>query len=347
MKNHVKPFLILVSSLILFFGVSSLWSESGVVAYLEGDVSIEKPGSSRRIAAIGDAVGNGDTLYTASESFVEITMESGSTVSIDSDSVFNFGEIADSEAPSRKRGFFRVLLGSVSFKLRNLAHEPDVGTPLSVCAVRGTDFTVYTAADGTSMTVVSDGLVEVSAGGQSTLLAADQGVEVAAGLGLGETFDAKYGFVRYDAFAKQALSRLEEHPSLVIEDYTKQLEKYIEDGKFYLEAHEFNMAELIKVRSKVPEIREKEGDDAAERYLKEELGPLQERGFNLNATYRYHFISALFLRRYVISSIYIQMRTLYLDDTDNADWLAFSRAFNEFLELYEEGLIPFLEVEDL
>ena len=347
MKNHVKPFLILVSSLILFFGVSSLWSESGVVAYLEGDVSIEKPGSSRRIAAIGDTAGNGDTLYTASESFVEITMESGSTVSIDSDSVFNFGEIADTESPSRKRGFFRVLLGSVSFKLRNLAREPDIGSPLAVMAVRGTDFTVYTAADGTSMTVVSDGLVEVSAGGQSTLLAADQGVEVAAGLGLGETFDAKYGFVRYDAFAKQALEKSRSDITSSLNSITDQLIKYAEEGEFYLNSWNTNYEEVREVRKQIDSVRKEKGDVLWMRIFNEELNSLQVRSLDLNRTYRYNFISALYLRRYVLTSYYIRMRTEFLTDTQNQVWQDFLKSYRAVLDVYETKLIPFLEDEDL
>jgi len=326
---------------------SCLQAESGFLAYLEGDVRIEKPGIPLREALIGDVTGTGDSIYTGKDSFVEITMDSGSTVSIDSGSVFNFGEITDSRSESRKRGFFRVLLGSISFKLRGLAREPDIGTPLAVLAVRGTDFTVYTSPDGASMTVVSDGLVEVSSGGKSALLAADQGVAVAAGVGLGETFDAKKGFVRYDAFVKQALTRLEDNPAPVIEAYTEQLENFIKEGEFYLKSFDTNKTELRAVKAKVPDIREKDGDDAASKYIAEELGPLQRRSFDLNGTYRYHFISALFLRRYVISSIYIRMRTLYLTEPDNPGWLAFTDAYDNFINLYEQRLIPLLEDEDL
>ncbi|RKX97142.1 MAG: hypothetical protein DRZ90_07230 [Spirochaetes bacterium] len=331
--------------LMMFSGM--LWAESGVLSYLEGRVTLEKPGGPQMSAEIGDTLVSGDTLYTDSKSFAEVALTSGSTLSIKEGSVFNFGEIVDSDSSSGKRGFFRVLLGNVSFKFKNLLHEPEIGTPLSVLAVRGTDFTVYTSPDGASLTVVSDGLVEVSSGGQTTLLAADQGVEVSAGLGLGETFDARKGFVRYDAFVKQALSRLEENPVLVIEAYTEQLENYIEEGKYFLDSFDTNMVELRAVKGKVPEIREKEGDEAALIYIGDSLGPLQERGFELNGNYRYHFISALFLRRYVISSIYIRMRTLYLSEPDNPGWLAFAEAYGDFINLYEQRLIPLLEDEDL
>ncbi len=338
---------IIISVLFLSVFTTALWSESGVLSYLEGRVTLERSGSPQKPAEIGDTLVSGDTLYTDSKSFAEVELASGSTLSIKEGSVFNFGEIADNDSKSGKRGFFRVLLGNVSFKFKNLLREPEVGTPLAVLAVRGTDFTVYTAPDGASMTVVSDGLVEVSSGGQTVLLAADQGVEVAAGLGLGEIFDARKGFVRYDAFVKQALSRLEESPGAAVSEYSAQLEKFIEEGKFFLESHDTNMAQLIEVRSKVPQIREKDGDAAAAKFIAEELGPLQNRGFELNATYRYHLISAFFLRRYVISSIYIQMRTRFLNDSKNPKWMAFNKVYNDFLDLYELQLIPLLEDEDL
>lgn len=331
----------------LTFITGVLLADSGVLAYVEGRVTLERAGSGQQNAVIGDTVRTGDTLYTAADSFAEITLESGSTVSIEEGSVFNIGEVADPEAKSRKRGFFRVLLGSVKFKFRNLTREPDVGTPLAVCSVRGTDFTVYTAPDGASMTIVSDGLVEVSSGGESALLSADEGIEVVAGLGLGEPFDVRKGIIRYDAFVKQALTRFDDDPSAAIKAYTEQLLEYIEEGEFYLKSFETNMGELISVRSKVPEIRSREGDEAANKYMAEKLGPLQDRGFELNSTYRFHFISAFFMRRYVISSIYVRMRTRYLTDRDNPDWIDFSKAYMEFTNLYEQRLIPLLEVEDL
>ena len=334
---------------LIFLNVFSgfLWAESGNISYLEGLVTLERSGRNQSSVSIGDTVGNGDTLYTSSDSFVEIEMSSGSIISIKEDSIFNFGEISDPESDTRKRGFLRVLLGSVSFKLRNLLREPDIGTPLAVCSVRGTDFTVFTAPDGASMTVVSDGLVEVSAGGNTTLLAADQGIEIVAGLGLGDIFDAKHGFVRYDAFVKQALARLNENPAMAIDEYTGQLQKYIEEGEYFLKSHDTNMAELIAVRTKVQGIRDTVGDEAASKFIAEKLGPLQERGFELNTTYRHYLISAFFLRRYVVSSIYVQMRTRYLTDSENTKWKTFSSAYNMFLKLYEEQLIPLLEDEDL
>ncbi len=335
----------IVIAFIFISGV--LWADSGVLAYIEGQVTLERAGSGQQDAIIGDTIRTGDSLYTGTAGFVEITLESGSTISIDAGSVFNMGEISDPEAKSRKRGFFRVLLGSVSFKFRNLTREPDVGTPLVVCSVRGTDFTVYAAPDGASMTIVTDGLVEVSSGGENVLLSADEGVEVVAGLGLGEPFDVKKGLVRYDAFVKQALTRFDNDPSGTLRAYTEQLLEYIEEGEFFLESFKTNMDELISVRSKVPEIRSRDGDEAANKYMAVELGPLQDRGLELNSTYRFHFISALFMRRYVISSIYVHMRTRYLTDRDNPYWIEFSEVYVDFKNLYEQRLIPLLEVEDL
>ena len=335
----------IVIALTFFSG--ALWADSGSLSFIEGQVTLEKAGAGQQIAVIGDPVQVGDTVYTGSDGFAEISLTSGSIISIQAGSVFNVGEVSDPEAESRKRGFFRVLLGNVAFKFRNLTQEPDVGTPLAVCSVRGTDFTVYTAPDGASMTVVSDGLVEVSSGGESTLLAADEGVEVVAGLGLGEPFDAKTGIVRYDAFVSQALTRIENSPSDTLISYTELLQDYIVEGEYFLESHDTNMEELVAAKAELVEIRSSKGDEAANTYIVDILGPLQERGLELNSTYRFHFISAFYMRRYVVSSIYVHMRTVYLTETDNHVWTDFTKVYIEILELYEKRLMPLLEVEDL
>ncbi len=331
--------------LMMFSGI--LWAESGVLSYLEGRVTLEKPGGPQMSAEIGDTLVSGDTLYTDSKSFAEVALTSGSTLSIKEGSVFNFGEIVDSDSSSGKRGFFRVLLGNVSFKFKNLLHEPEIGTPLSVLAVRGTDFTVYTSPDGASLTVVSDGLVEVSSGGQTTLLAADQGVEVSAGLGLGETFDARKGFVRYDAFVKQALERTDLDPVGSLNAIAEQFYEYAQDGKFYLDSWKTNYEEVQKTRSQIDLTRDKKGDEAAAEIMQTIMKPLQLRSLDLNRTYRFNFISGLYLRRYVISSYYIRFRTKFLTDTGNPEWQKFLEAYKDVLDVYDNQLIPFLEDEDL
>ncbi len=338
---------IIISVLFLSVFTTALWSESGVLSYLEGRVTLERSGSPQKPAEIGDTLVSGDTLYTDSKSFAEVELASGSTLSIKEGSVFNFGEIADNDSKSGKRGFFRVLLGNVSFKFKNLLREPEVGTPLAVLAVRGTDFTVYTAPDGASMTVVSDGLVEVSSGGQTVLLAADQGVEVAAGLGLGETFDARKGFVRYDAFVQQALERSDSDPVGSLNAIAEQFYEYAQDGKFFLDSWKTNYEEVQKTRSQIDLTREKKGDEAAAEIMQTIMKPLQLRSLDLNRTYRFNFISGLYLRRYVISSYYIRFRTKFLTDTGNPEWQKFLEAYKDVLDVYDNQLIPFLEDEDL
>jgi hypothetical protein len=326
---------------------AAAWADSGSLSFIEGQVTLEKAGAGQQIAVIGDTVQVGDTVYTGSDGFAEISLSSGSIISIQAGSVFNVGEVSDPEAESRKRGFFRVLLGNVAFKFRNLTQEPDVGTPLAVCSVRGTDFTVYTAPDGASMTVVSDGLVEVSSGGESTLLAADEGVEVVAGLGLGEPFDARTGFVRYDAFVGQALERIDENPISSILTYSNELARYVKEGEFFLLSWNTNYEEVKLAKEQIVKIREEQGDEIAEQRKLELVIPLQLRSLDLVRTYRFNFLSGLYLRRYVLSSMYIHVRSQYLANSESQEWIEFISAYDDFLKLYDTQLIPFLEDEDL
>ncbi len=334
---------------LIFAAVSadSLCAAEGRLAYVEGNVILEKTGGIQKPAEIGENVSAGDTLYTASDSRADLELLSGSTVIIGADSVFNVGEIADSEAETRKKGFFRVLLGSVSFKFRNLTQEPEIGTPLTVCSVRGTDFTVYTAPDGTSMTVVSDGLVEVTSGRAAALLSAGQGVKAVVGLGLGEPFEAKKGHIRYEDFVDEALTRMDEDPSLVLISLIDQMKEYVEQGEFFVESYRINREKVIAVREQVNSVFEDQGKEAGEKMRQMEYLPLQERGLDLALTSRYYILSAFMMRRYTFSSLYIHIRCNYLQNPNDPIWSEFSTTYQKFLDIYDNRLIPLLEEEDL
>ncbi len=336
-----------VSILLLLTLSTGLWADSGVLAYVEGSVTLERSGGVQQDAAIGDTLRTGDTIYTASGGFAEIKLDSGSSVSISEGSVFNIGEVVDSQSKSRKRGFFRVLLGSVAFKFRSLTTEPQIGNPLAVCSVRGTEFSVYTAADGSLMTVVTDGLVEVSTGAQSTLLGADQGVEVISGVGLGETFEVKKGHLRYEDFAHEALVRIDENPSGSLTGIADQMEVLIAEGELFLAGWNTNHEEYNRLKNIVGDIRREKGDEEGDAAYKNQLLPVVNRGLELNTTYRYYLLSALSIRRHILTGYYIRLRSRYLNDTENPEWKEFKLAYTQVLNLYEENLIPLLEDEDL
>ncbi|MDT8298114.1 MAG: FecR family protein, partial [Spirochaetaceae bacterium] len=312
----------------------------------EGDVTLETSEGAQSYAEIGDAVNVGDTLYTAKDSLAEISLQGGSTVTIEAGSVFNVDEVAAPEIETRKRSFFRVVLGAVSFKFRNITDEPEVGTNITVCSVRGTDFTVYSAPDGASLTVVSDGLVEVTSGGASALLPAGAGVEAVVGLGLGEPFEAKKGVYRYDQFVEESFKRMDDDPIGQLSAITETLIQYAKDGAYYLDAWNTNYDEVNAQRQIASEIREKDGADAAEEFEIEKIIPLQYRSLDLNRTYRYHFLSGLFLRRYILSGYYLRVRTRFMNDTENQQWMDFLEAYTNVLQTYENFIVSNLDDED-
>jgi hypothetical protein len=339
LRNFVLTILVLSAAV-------SLNAASGVLTYIEGNVTLETSEGAQGYAEIGDAVNVGDTLYTAKDSLAEISLQGGSTVTIEAGSVFNMDEVAAPEIETRKRSFFRVVLGAVSFKFRNIADEPEVGTNLTVCSVRGTDFTVYSAPDGASLTVVSDGLVEVTSGGASALLPAGSGVEAVAGLGLGEPFEAKKGVYRYDQFVEESFQRMDDDPIGQLSAITETLIQYAKDGEYYLDAWNTNYDEVNEQRLQESLIREKDGDTAAKEYRLAYVTPLQLRSLDLNRTYRYHFLSGMYLRRYILSSYYTRMRTRFLTDIHSPQWIDFDSAYSRVLQIYEDILVSNLDDED-
>jgi hypothetical protein len=93
------------------------------------------------------------------------------------------------EDKGKKQSVLSVTLGEVAFKFRRAAsEEPLIATNSTVAGVRGTDFTVYSGADGSTLIAVENGMVEVEAAGKSVELVKDEAVEVRPGEPPGQKF---------------------------------------------------------------------------------------------------------------------------------------------------------------
>ncbi|MEE8441336.1 MAG: FecR family protein, partial [Spirochaetia bacterium] len=188
--NSLPTKRIILGLLVAALGAAVAFAQDGEVVYVDyPEVEIRRPGGVTILADFGDAVRTGDSVITTRFGEAEIKLADGGTVSIARDTIYQIQVVQSGGAPQT---VMSVALGSVRFRFNTIAgrREPVVGAPTAVAGVRGTEFTAYVAADGATVFVVDEGMVDVFAEGGSVQLVGGQGVEVAPGERPGEPFDA-------------------------------------------------------------------------------------------------------------------------------------------------------------
>jgi hypothetical protein len=161
---------ILLALLFSFF-IGTAFSESlGEISSVKGRVSIQSGSSSAKPASVKTPVSEGDLIVTQSDSEAVISLTTGSVIKVGPEARMKINKnTVKSEGVSSFS--ISVSAGSISAKVAKLKGSSDsfsVYTPSAVAGIRGTDFSVATAADGTSKVQVSEGDVAVSRGAGST-----------------------------------------------------------------------------------------------------------------------------------------------------------------------------------
>lgn len=131
---------------------------------VNGSVSVESTdGKSKAAAKNGMAVAVGFLIRTAASAKADLALADGSLITIGERSaiVLNRNIIGTKD---RKNTSFGVLMGGMKLKVNKLTGKDEfkVQTPTAVAAVRGTDFEVALASDGSTMVAVSEGKVNVA-----------------------------------------------------------------------------------------------------------------------------------------------------------------------------------------
>lgn len=163
MKKIGVCFLLLL--LIPLFGVYSQRSSlSGEMVYLEGYVDVHRDGELMdwRDVDIGFELEQYDLVETGDDGYAEIEVETpssrGNMVRVFEDTAFYF-DFGDSGGKDQTK--FEMLTGSLALKVQKLTGSGDVvvKTESAVMGVRGTDFTVTAAPEGSVLVTCKEGSV--------------------------------------------------------------------------------------------------------------------------------------------------------------------------------------------
>jgi len=162
-KLYIRAFVVI---LLLFIVALPSFTEEvqGEIVYIEGSVDIYRDGSKLdwRSVDIGTYLEQYDMVETGEDGLVEILLSQaggGATVTVDPDTSFYF-DVEDTEGPRKTE--FAVLAGSMAFKVKKLSGNEafQVRTESVAMGVRGTEFEVSIAPEGSVLCTTREGLVE-------------------------------------------------------------------------------------------------------------------------------------------------------------------------------------------
>jgi FecR protein len=332
--------------LILFivFIAFNTYGQNADLVYVDGWVDIRSGGDIYE-AFPGDSLRAGDSIITGSDSIAELEQRDLSSIIVKPDSIFTIREI---ESESGKKTVLSTTVGSVSFRFGKLfGKEPVIATPSMVAGIRGTELTVYAGEDGSTLIAVDSGLVTVESQGVSVDLVKDEGVEVFPGEVPGEKFSLLGREMDFATWNAEKYDNLIADPVAGLERMGKQMEGFIQE----IDSHNdlFNNLksekEVLKIEWK--KILEEKGKETGTVFFNENIHPIDLKTNRLFLNTRYYSLSSLSFRRYILGRLYLDMKSKYIMDSQNPDYLNFLSIYRQEMSRFEEKVVPFLDVNDI
>jgi len=159
-------FLVTGVFLLMFCSVLPVMANEvvGEIVYIEGSVDIFRDGDklSWRQVDIGSFIEEFDMVQTGDDGYVEISLAhagSGAMVTVQPETSFYF-DLEDVEGP--KKTEFAIMAGSMAFRVQKLTGNEafQVRTESVAMGVRGTNFKIIVAPEGSVLCTCDEGLVE-------------------------------------------------------------------------------------------------------------------------------------------------------------------------------------------
>ena len=337
MKNYLLIFLLCSFPLYLF-------SQQSTFDYVEGEVTIKRASGELFEAQIDDMLNIGDSVITGEDGFAELQLENSSRITIDNDTVFVFSK---KEKKGEKKSIFMVVLGKIKFKFDRLLNEPDIQTPTTVAGIRGTEFTVVSALDGSALYVVDEGSVAVESEGTLVVLETEEAVEVPIGEAPGKNYEVKSVNVDFQGWLDDGENKFTKDPANTLASVTDKLIEFSNEALFFLNEYDISKKQLDIEYEEMIKIGDGKGNEEKSEFYKNIIQPLERLTTNNALNYRYYGLSGMSLRRYVIAYMYIEMKTKYVLDIINVEYLDFMKEYDKFLYIYEENITKTLVEADI
>ncbi|MGA2613335.1 MAG: hypothetical protein ABSG38_07780 [Spirochaetia bacterium] len=334
---------LIVTGLILLVAAAAQAAPTDVT-YTEGDATTRHTSGRQQDTAVGDELNTGDSVKTGDDGLVEMDQK-GVTIKVSHGTVFT---LMEREQSGQKAPVLSVALGSIKFRYNKLTgQEPLVRTNSAVLGVRGTEFTVFSGADGSTLIAVDSGLVTVQAEGQSVQLASAEGVEVGLGKPPGDKFTVHSDQIDYRKWNDDKLNAMLADPAAAMDSIEATMAGYIKDVNDYAALFKDYSQKLSEERSTMVGISKDKGADEARKYQDEVVNPLMNQTFNLGVNLRFSALAALSLRRFVGGRLYLFLKTRNITHPGDSAYLDFLARFNSLLADFEKSIVPYLVTADI
>lgn len=332
---------ILVFLLLAALAVSAVPTD---ITYTEGDTAEKLKSGVVQDAQIGDVLNTGDTLKTGADGAAELDQK-GVTIKISSGTVFTLMERAAGDTTTT---VLSVALGSLKYKYDKISGaEPEIRTNGAVAGVRGTEFTVFAGADGSTLIAVDSGQVDVQSEGKTVQLAAAQGVEVPLGKPPGDPISLKSDQIDYSKWNSDKLAAMLADPIGAMATIQGAMDEYVRNAADYYQQYLASNEQLKQADETATRIQQEKGADEARKYRLENYFPLTVQTSRLVLNYRFYSLAALSLRRFVAGRMYVTLKARHIANPDAPEWKDFQEKFSSFLSTFEQSIAPRLVNADI
>jgi hypothetical protein len=333
--------LILSFSLFAASFVSAIPTD---VTYAEGDATTRYSSGKQQETSIGDKLNTGDSLKTGKDGLVELDQK-GVAVKVSASTVFTLREMSRG---GQTKSVMSVALGSIKFRYDKLSgQEPMIQTNGTVAGVRGTEFSVFSGADGSTLIAVDSGSVTVDAGGKSVDLGASEGVEIKLGQPPGDKFVLHSDQVDYSKWNDEKLSAMLADPLAAMTSIETMMGAYEKDVADYSALFNEYQQKLVIENENFERIRKEKGEEAAQQYAKDVASPIMTKTLTVGMNSRFSALAALSLRRYIAGRLYLFMKARYIANPGDATYAEFLSRFEELLAGFEKSIVPILVKADI
>jgi hypothetical protein len=286
----------------------------------------------------------GDTLRTGKDGLAELDQK-GVSIKIAKNTVFT---LMEREQGGNTSSVLSVTLGSIKFRYDKLTgQEPLVRTNSMVAGVRGTEFSVFSGDDGSTLIAVDSGQVTVESEGKSVDLAATEGVEVPLGKPPSDKFTVPKELMDYSKWNGDKLAGMLADPLAAMTSIENSLAEYEKNVADYNATYLEYKARLDEERQKRLQISKEQGADAAAKYQQDVITPLSLQTGHLFLNVRYFSLAALSMRRFVVGRLYLSLKARYIVNPDDPTWTEFVSRFDDFLSSFEQSISPQLVAADI
>ena len=136
-------------------------------------------------------------------------------------------------------------------------------------------------------------------------------------------------------------------PVMGLVRFGKQLDGFVASVGEIERDRDINAEKKADLQEKMEQIKESDGQDKANVFYKNSIEPLVLVEAPMYLNIRYHTLSALSFRRYIMGKLYLEMKSRYIMDAKNPVYKEFLSDYNRILSDFEIYIVPYMNPRDL